>query len=134
MTKNVSRRTTLTGTLAFQRMVRDAVSIFDFADSTRQSSLTADSGWARRFGTRLSVRARYQFTRSASDATPFFANRTNVSGDAGITGNNQDAANWGPPALLFPSVADLRDAEYQRSRGQVHVAEAEPGSVTASDG
>jgi hypothetical protein len=125
MNKTVGRRTTLGGSFAFQRTVRDSVSIFDFADSSRQSSVAADGSWARRFGTRLSVRARYQFTRSATDVTPFFANRTNVSGDAGVTGNNQDPANWGPPALLFPAVADLGDVDYQRSRGQVHVAGGE---------
>jgi hypothetical protein len=125
ISKTVGRRTTLSGNFAFQRTVRDSVSIFDFADSSRQSSLTADGGWARRFGARLSARVRYQFMRSMADVSPFFANRANVAGDAGVTGNNQDPANWGPPALLFPAVADLRDADYQRSRGQVHVAGGE---------
>ena len=125
MNKTVGRRTTLTGTFAFQRTVRDSVSIFDFADTSRQSVLAAEGTWARRFGTRLSVRLRYQLTRTATDVTPFFANRTNVSGDAGIAGNDQDPANWGPPALSFPAVADLRDVDFQRTVEQTHAGGAE---------
>jgi hypothetical protein len=125
MNKTIGRRTTLGGTVGFQRTARDSVSIFDFAGTSRQSSLTVDGSWARRFGTRLSVRTRYQFLRAASDVTPVFAHRTNVSGEAGIAGNNQDPANWGPPALLFPDVTDLRDVDYQRSRSQGHVATGE---------
>jgi uncharacterized protein (TIGR03435 family) len=125
MNKSIGRRTTLGGAVAYQRTVRDSVSIFDFADTSRQSSLTADGNWARRFGTRLSIRAHYQFTRMGTGVTPFFANRTNVSGDAGIAGNSQDPANWGPPVLSFPGVADLRDVDYLRSRGRGHVAGGE---------
>ena len=33
--------------------------------------------------------------------TPNFENRVNISGNAGIGGNDQDAADWGPPALSF---------------------------------
>jgi hypothetical protein len=32
------------------------------------------------------------------------------SGNAGITGNNQEPINWGPPALAFSSMAGLSDA------------------------
>ena len=49
------------------------------------------------------MRLRYQHTRLSTDATPFFAGRTNVSGDAGIGGNNQEPVNWGPPTLVFCS-------------------------------
>ena len=125
MTKAVTRRTTLTGTFAFQRTAADSLSLFGFEDSNHQSSLNGSFNWSRRFNTRLSVRAGYQFIRIATTVTPFFANRINVSGDAGIAGNNQDAENWGPPALSFPDVAGLRDVNYQRSRGLTHAAAGE---------
>ena len=49
--------------------------------------------------------------------TPHFANRTNVSGEAGIAGNNQDPVNWGPPRLTFPAASPaLSDAQYARQR------------------
>jgi hypothetical protein len=115
MNKAISRRTTLTGTLTLQRTAVDSISIFGFADTSRQSSVNARGGWLRRFGLRQSLSIRYEVTRSGTDVAPFFANRTNVSGDAGIAGNDQDPANWGPPALSFPGVADLRDVDHQHS-------------------
>ena len=49
--------------------------------------------------------------RQTNDSTPYFANRANVSGDAGIAGNNQEPVNWGPPGLIFSSgIAGLTTA------------------------
>ena len=120
LTKSLNPRTTLDGAIALQRTVTDAISLFGFEDRNRLSSITASANWSRRFTPRLAVRLRYQFTRTATTLTPFFANRTNVSGDAGIAGNDQDPANWGPPALAFPSVADLDDGERQQTTRQSH--------------
>ncbi len=121
----VSNRTTLTAALAFQRTVADSANLFDFTDTSRESALDAAVTWARRFNPRLSLRLRYQFTRAARNLSPFFANRTNVSGDAGIAGTSQDPLHWGPPTLLFPDVADLRDGSYRDSVGHTHAAGAE---------
>ena len=55
--------------------------------------------WSRRFSQLFTLRLRYQHTRLSTDAVPYFAGRTNVSGEAGIAGNDQDPENWGPPAL-----------------------------------
>lgn len=125
VTQPVSNRTTLIGTFAFQRTVTDSVNLFDFTDTSRTSSLDAAATWARRFNPRLSLRVKYQFTRAATNVTPFFANRRNVSGEAGIENNNQDPANFGPPTLLFPDVADLRDVDSQHSVSQTHAVGAE---------
>jgi hypothetical protein len=45
-----------------------------------------------------------------------------VSGDAGITGNNQDPVNWGPPALAFSitGMAPLSSAAYANTDSQTH--------------
>jgi trimeric autotransporter adhesin len=120
--KAVTTRTTLSGTFAFQRTATDSINLFNFTDASRQSSLTTTLGWTRRFGTRVSARLRYQFTRSATTVTPFFANRTNASADAGIAGNSEEPTDWGPPALSFPDVAGLRDADYQHSRSASHAS------------
>ena len=53
--------------------------------------------------------------------TPHFANRVNVSGEAGITGNDQDPTNWGPPALTFASdLAGLSHGNYARNDNRTH--------------
>jgi trimeric autotransporter adhesin len=124
-TKSLTNRTTLGGTFAYQRATTDTKGLFEFLDSSRQSTVDAAMNWSRRFSTRLSVRARHQFARTASNVTPFFARRTNVSGDAGVSGNSQDPSNWGPPSLSFPDVAGLRDADYQQSVNQKHATGVE---------
>jgi hypothetical protein len=53
---------------------------------------------------------------------PFFAGRTNVSGEAGLVGNDQSPENWGPPSLVFPGIAGLSDAAPQRTVDATHAA------------
>jgi hypothetical protein len=61
----------------------------------------------------------YKFSRLRTLVKPNFENRENVSGDAGITGNDQDPANWGPPALGFSSgIAGLSDANSSFDRNR----------------
>jgi hypothetical protein len=91
------------GNLAYQRTTTDTANVFGFVDSTRVSGLDAPVNWSHRFSQQLSLRVRYQFTGLTTSVTPYFANRTNVSGEAGIGGNNQDPINWGPPNLIFSS-------------------------------
>ncbi len=97
------RRNQLNGTLAWQRNETSSTNIFGFTDTTRISGVDGALNWSHRLSPFFSVRARYQLTRQHTEVTPFFANRTNVSGEAGIAGNNQDAVNWGPPSLVFSS-------------------------------
>lgn len=120
MNQSLSFVTSVGGTLSYRRTTTDAVNLFDFADSSRQSSLDAGFNWSHRVGQRLQMRASYQFSRTESSVTPFFADRANVSADAGIIGNSQASADWGPPTLSFPGIAGLRDAQYQQSVTHKH--------------
>ena len=71
----------------------------------------------------MSMRLRYQFTRQTTETRPYFAYRTNVSGEAGINGNNQEPVNWGPPSLSFASgIAGLADALPRFTRNQANAA------------
>ena len=118
-------RTSLGGTFGFQQTTTESHSLFNFTDESRQSQLNATLAWTRRMSTRLQISARYQLSRSSAHTTPFFANRTNVSRDAGITGNSQDPAHWGPPTLLFPDIADLRAGDHQHTVKTTHTGGAE---------
>ena len=105
------------GTLALQRTTTDAGNVFGFTDSSRASGIDTTVNWSHRFSQLLSLRVRYQFTRLTNTVTPFFANRTNVSGEAGIAGNDQDPINWGAPRLLFSSgVAGLGSVQAASNR------------------
>ena len=108
-------------TLAYQRTTTDAASLFAFVDSTRVSGIDTSVNWFHRFSQFLSIRLKYQFTRLATNVTPNFSGRTNVSGLAGIIGGSPDEVDWGPPNLIFSSgVAGLSSAQYASNRNRTH--------------
>ncbi len=124
--ETLSTKNQLFGNMALQRTATDSANLFGFVDSTSVSGIDAPVNWNHRFSQFLSLRLRYQYTRLATDVLPNFANRENVSGNAGISGNNQDPVNWGPPALTFSSaIAGLATAQYARNRDRTHALGAE---------
>ena len=120
MNKSFRNRMSMDGNIAWQHSATQAVNLFDFDDTSRQSSVSANLNWSRQYSTRLVLHARYQLTWASASVTPFFAGRANVSGDAGIVGNDQDPASWGPPSLLFPGLAGLTDGSPQRTATTTH--------------
>ena len=124
ITKNFGFNQSLFGNLAYQRATTQATNLFGFQDSTNVSGLDSAVNWSRRFnrifGAQFfSIHFKYEFSRLGTDLTPYFANRTNVSGDAGILGNDQEPLNWGPPNLIFSSgVAGLSEPEFKRTANQ----------------
>jgi len=121
LTHSLNTRNQLFGTLAYQRTTTDSANVFGFVDSNRVSGLDVPINWSHRFAPVFTLRLRYQFTQLTRQVTPFFANRENISGAAGIAGNDQAPVNWGPPALTFSSgVAGLSSAPYLSSRDRTH--------------
>ena len=116
-----NNRTQLQGNINYQRGTNDSVSILGFPNSRENSGLDTQLNVSYRWSQFMTLRARYQFTRQSNTTLPYFSNLTNVSGEAGILGNNQDPINWGPPNLVFGSdLASLRDAVYGDSRNATH--------------
>ena len=113
-------RSSMDGNIAWQHSATQAVNLFDFNDTSAQTSLLTNLNWSRQFSSRLVLRARYQFNYSSATVAPFFAGRTNVSGDAGIVGNDQEPASWGPPTIVFPGFAQLSDGSPQRTASLTH--------------
>ena len=118
VTQPINNRNQLIGLFAYQRTHTDQTTLFGFEDTNVVSGVDTSVTWTRRFNQFFSIRPRVQFTQITTNATPYFANRTNVSGVAGITGNNQDPANWGPPSLTFSSISGLADALPNYNRNQ----------------
>lgn len=113
----IGRREQLSGSIAIQNTRSENPDLFGFTDASRSSSASASLTWIHRFTPRISGTLRYEFSRTASETVPYFANRHDVSGDAGITGNDRDPRNWGPPALSFASgIARLADGTYADDR------------------
>jgi hypothetical protein len=107
----ISPSNQLFGIFALQSTRSDTPSIFNFLDGGRTLGLNATANWRHRFTNRLFGTFGIQFTRQTTRTTPFFENRENISGDAGILGNNQDPTYWGPPSLsFFNGIQSLSDA------------------------
>ena len=118
-------RNQIFGNFAYQRTTTESTNLFGFMDANQVSGVDTAINWSHRYSQSFSLRARYQFTRLTTQLTPYFANRTNVSGDAGIAGNAQDPVNWGPPSLIFTSIEGLADGRYTFNRNQTHAGNVE---------
>ena len=109
----------LSGSFGLQSSRSDNRNLFAFVDRLGASTVSASLGWSRLLTPNFSVFAQYTFTRRAARTTPYFADRVNVSGDAGINGNGQDPRDWGPPNLNFSGgIAGLSDGRsaFDRTR------------------
>jgi hypothetical protein len=100
------------GVLSYNRTTVEAASLFSFIDTTQATNLNLDVNHSHRLNQFMFLRSRFTFNRSTNDVTPAFAFASNVSGLAGIQGNNQSPANWGPPSLAFTSIAGLSTGQF----------------------
>ena len=119
MDKTIGRRDQVYGTFNSESIRGDAVNLFSFVDTTDTLGINSSINWSHRLNPHLFLYLSYHFSRLRALVRPEFENQQNVSGAAGITGNNQEPANWGPPALSFKSgIASLSDAQsaFNRSR------------------
>ncbi len=111
LSKSIGQRNDLYGRFAFQDSRASAPNLFHFLDTNDVLGLAADANWSHRFGSRMFSTLRYEFSRLSTRTVPYFENRENVSGLAGISGNDQAPAYWGPPSLSFSSgISGLSDA------------------------
>jgi hypothetical protein len=115
----INPKNQLYGGFAFQSARTATPNLFGFLDTSDVLGITSRINWSHHLGTRLFLTLGYQFSRLATKTNPYWAGRENVSGDAGISGNNQDTVNWGPPSLFFSSgLAGLSDAQSSFNRNQ----------------
>jgi hypothetical protein len=119
--KTIGNKNQFYGRFAFQSMQTSGSNLFGFIDSTDTLGINTSVNWAHRFSHELFLTTGYKFSRFRTQVVPYFANRTNISGEAAITGNNQDPANWGPPTLIFASgIASLSDGESAFNRNETN--------------
>ncbi len=117
--KTLGRRDELYGSFNFQSTRGSEGDLFGFVDKTGTLGINTNINWSHRFNQRLFFFGGYRFSRLRTTISPYFENRQNVSGEAGITGNNQDPANWGPPALAFSSgITPLIDQQSSFNRNR----------------
>jgi hypothetical protein len=113
------RRHFFSGHLAAQSVRSDTTDLFGLLDTGRTRGLAVAANYRRSFSPRSFLNTGLQFNRLTRRTTPYFAGRENISAAADITGNNQEAINWGPPALLFTSgYSSLTPAQAALDRNQ----------------
>ena len=100
VTKTLNSRNQVYGQFNFQSTRMDNPNVFGFLDTTDILGINTGANWSHRLNQRWFLNLGYQFSRLSTRVTPYFENRENVSGQAVISGNNQDPMNWGPPALI----------------------------------
>ena len=117
--ETLGRKDELYGGFNFRSTRASSANLFGFNDATDTLGINANIHWSHRFSQHLFLYSAYRFSRMRTQIAPYFENRQNVSGEAGIIGNNQDPTNWGPPTLNFSSgIAALIDAQSEFNRAR----------------
>lgn len=112
VSKTVGRRNQITGSFAATSMRDSSTNLLGFVDATNGLGMASKINWSHSFNARLRMNLGYQFSRQSTRLTPYWQNRTNISGEAGITGNDQNRTYWGPPTLNFSSgLTSLTDGQ-----------------------
>jgi len=123
--KQIGSKNNVNGSFYVQSSRSGSENLFNFHDSNNSLNVGANAGWYHRLTTRLSLNASYSFSRSRSQANPYFANRDNVSLDMGITGNLQDGTDYGPPGMGFSSgIYGLSDGNSSWNRNETNSVSA----------
>jgi hypothetical protein len=120
LNKTLGRRDQVYGGFGFRSTRANSTNLFGFVDDTNTLGLDTSINWSHRLHRQIFALLGYHFTRMRTEVLPEFANREDVSGLAGITGNDSSPADWGPPSLQFSTsgVYPLSDAnsEFNRNR------------------
>lgn len=121
LSESFNTKNQIFGSFDIQGSRRSSPTLFSFLDTMHSLGINTAVNWTIRSNRSFSATFRYQFSRLATQTTPYFANRLNVSGLAGINGNNQDNVNWGPPTLIFSGgTSSLSDLQYSFNRNETN--------------
>jgi hypothetical protein len=118
----LTTRQQVSGRLSYQRAQTTSTSLFAFEDGAHSTDVDATVTWSYRASPTKRWSAHYELIGARADARPFFADRENISGDAGIAGNDQAPSTWGPPTLRFASgLAGLTNAPPTWQHATTHI-------------
>ncbi|HEY0760555.1 MAG TPA: TonB-dependent receptor [Acidisarcina sp.] len=117
--RSIGSKDQLYGGLSFLNSRTSGANLFGFIDHTATLGISANANWGRRVREGVYTTTGYKFSRLRTAVNPYFKGRENVSGEAGISGNDQSPSEWGPPALEFSSgIAPLFDAQSAFNRNR----------------
>jgi hypothetical protein len=114
----LNRKDRLNFNIQYQSRDSQTQELFGYRDDTTGSGVSASVGWSHSFAPRFNNSANLTFSRNVSDYLPYFANKTNVAAELGISGTSQDPINYGPPNLSFTNFGGLTDGAANESHNQ----------------
>jgi hypothetical protein len=119
LNKMIGHRDMMYGGFAFSSSRANSTNLFGFVDTTNSLGIDTNVNWSHRYRHQTFVLLGYHLTRLRTEVKPAFAGDANVSGNAGIGGNDQDMPDWGPPGLTFSSgITGLGDANSAFNRNR----------------
>jgi len=124
LSRSLNTKNFLSGLIGYQnsRTLTPNQSGFSFVDSGSTAGLRANAQYRHNFSRTLWGTFTEDYTRASAHTDPFFANRVDVSGNAGISGNDQSPSYWGPPSLGFSQsgITGLSDSNPSLFRRQTN--------------
>ncbi|HVO97032.1 MAG TPA: TonB-dependent receptor [Bryobacteraceae bacterium] len=119
LNKSINRKNQVYGGYGFQSTRTATPTLFDFLDTTDTLGQQVTVNWRHAFTNRFWTTLGLTYSRQGVRVIPNFAYKENISGNAGVMGNNQEPQNWGPPALNFSSgIYPLSDANHLSTHSQ----------------
>jgi hypothetical protein len=101
MNRSLGSRDQVSGNYSISSSRNHNSTLLGFIDASRSLGSNVSLNWLHRFSQNFGGTSSYRFNRQSSQTVPYFQNRTNISGLAGIAGNSQETVNWGPPGISF---------------------------------
>jgi hypothetical protein len=121
--KSIGTKDYLNGFFALQDSRSSNVNVFNFLDTTDSLGFNNNANWYHRLTQRLSFNASYNFSRSRSSLSPYFArNNIDVEALAGINGGDTNPTYYGPPSLSFSQsqITGLSDGSSSNNRSETN--------------
>jgi hypothetical protein len=123
--KTLTPRWQINGNYGFRWADVSTPNIFNFVDENHSLGQQATVNLSHRIGTRMFFNFGGQYSRNSTVVTPYFSNKVDIAGQAGIQGTNRDPVNYGPPNLNFTQgLADLADGNYSATHNQTMAGNA----------
>ena len=106
----INNKNQLSGNFSWQNSDITNPNLFGFVDSTTTSGFNTGLQWTHHFSTTLISNLRYNFSRSAGQTIPYFANTGNAYS---VQGSDQTTPFAGPPTLIFSNgITSLSDGNF----------------------
>ena len=108
----INSKNQVSGNFGWQNGDTTSPNLFGFIDSSSRTGINTGLTWTHHFSAYLISNLRYNFSRSAGQATPYFANTQNISQAAGSRERSVSRPSGDLPACRF-------QAESQASRTEI---------------